>query len=166
MNCLQSEERLSEYLDGALLAPEKSALEAHLASCDSCRQLHENIRHVVRWGDAFPEFSPPEWLLTRILANTPRTEQETWLDTLGGIGRWVLDTRTAMAVFTASVMLAWMLNLFEISVSPNQFRNPEAIYYSVDDFVGEAYNRAVRLYYQAPLVGEIQSRIEQLRESS
>ncbi len=166
MNCTNAESQMSEYLDDALSRPEIAILEIHMSSCDGCRALRESMEAVLEWGRQFPEFVPPEWLLTRILANTPRTQRETCWNTVAGIGRWVLDTRTAMAVFTASVMLGWMTNVMGVSLDPAQLRNPQAIYYTVDDLVGEAYDRVVRLYYQAPLLGEIQSRIEQLRDSS
>ena len=166
MNCTEAESQISEYLDGELGASSIARLETHISSCDACLELREGMEAVRRWGHEFARYSPPEWLATRIIANTPRIERETWWNTLGGIGRWILDTRTATAVFTASVMLGWMMNVMGVSVEPSQLRDPQAIYYSVDSLVGDAYDRAVRLYYQAPLLEEIQSRIEQLRESS
>lgn len=40
-------ERLSEYLDDELPAPDRSALEAHLESCDSCSAVLADLRRVV-----------------------------------------------------------------------------------------------------------------------
>ena len=166
MNCTEAETQMSEYLDGVLAGPGIVTLELHVSSCDGCLELRKSMEAVMEWGRGFPEFAPPEWLATRILVNTPQTQRETWRNALAGIGRWVLDPRTAMAVFTASVMLGWMTNAMGVSLEPAQLRNPQAIYYSVDGLIGDAYDRVVRLYYQAPLLGEIQSRIEQLRGSS
>ena len=166
MNCTILEARLSDYLDGMLAQGEQRLVEAHLASCDSCRQLYESMEEVLDWGRNFPVFEAPEWLVTRILANTPRKERETWVDTLGALGRWVLDTRTAMAVFTSMMVLGWISNTVGIAPSLADLRSPAAIYRSAGDLVNDAYDGAVRLYYSAPLVTQIQSQIEQLRESS
>ena len=45
-------------------------------------------------------------------------------------------------------------------------RNPAAIYYQAEGAVNRAYDQAVRRYYRSPLVTEIRTRIEQLREIS
>ncbi len=166
MNCTTLEARLSDYLDGLLPSVEKQGLETHLASCDSCRQLHENMAGVISWAQSFPVFRAPDWLVTRIIANTPRIERETWLDTLGSMGRWILEPRTAMAVFTATLVFGWISNITGVQPRLSDFRSPTAIYYNAGDLVNEVYDGAVRLYYRAPLVTEIQSQIERLRESS
>ena len=84
MNCATLEARLSDYLDRLLSPGEQHSLEAHLASCDGCRRLHESMEEVLAWGRNFPVFEAPEWLVTRILANTPRKERETWEGYAGG----------------------------------------------------------------------------------
>ena len=40
-------DRLSEYLDGDLPPAERTALEAHLAGCPTCRTTMDELRHVV-----------------------------------------------------------------------------------------------------------------------
>ena len=40
-------EKLSEYLDGELLDPERVALESHLAVCNDCARTLEELRDVV-----------------------------------------------------------------------------------------------------------------------
>ncbi len=40
-------DRLSEYLDGELTGPERTTLEAHVASCDACRTTLDELRRVV-----------------------------------------------------------------------------------------------------------------------
>ncbi len=166
MKCTTLEARLSDYLDGLLPSVEEQGLETHLASCDSCRRLHEDMTAVIGWGRNFPVFRAPDWLVTRIVANTPRIERETWMDTLGSIGRWILEPRTAMAVFTATLVFGWISNITGIQPRLGDLRSPTAIYNSAGDLVNEVYDGAVRLYYRAPLVTEIQSQIERLRESS
>ena len=157
---------MSEFLDGVLSGAEIEILESHVSSCAGCLEVRKSMAAVLEWGRQFPDFVPPEWLATRILANTPKSELEPKWNTGVRARRWPLGTRTATAVFTALVMLAWMADAVDVSLEPAQLRNPRAIYYRVDGLVGDAYDRVVRLYYQAPLIVEIQSRIEQLRNSS
>src|SRR5207247_9536933 len=51
-------DRLSEYLDGELAAPERRALEAHLASCDGCRTTLDELRRVVTNARALGDRPP------------------------------------------------------------------------------------------------------------
>jgi len=51
-------DRLSEYLDGELAAPERTTLEAHLASCDGCRTTLDELRRVVTNARALDDRPP------------------------------------------------------------------------------------------------------------
>ncbi len=179
LNCAQCEEELSDYLDGALNADEQDAVERHFRACRTCGELLEGMREVIDWGRTFPVYTAPAWLATRIIdntANTPRVVHETWTETLAAIGRWLIEPRTAMAVFTATMVIGWMGNIAGISprwttvttvtMVTTVVRDPAAIYYDAGVFVNRAYDRAVRTYYNTPLITQIQSRIEQLREIS
>ncbi|MBI2955704.1 MAG: zf-HC2 domain-containing protein [Acidobacteria bacterium] len=48
MNCRETVERASDYLDGALPAAERGHLEKHLAGCAGCRTYLEQMRFTVR----------------------------------------------------------------------------------------------------------------------
>jgi hypothetical protein len=130
--------------------------------------LLAGIEDVLTWGKAFPVHEAPPWLPARIIANTPRVERESWLDTLASVGRWIIEPRTAMALFTATLVIGWMGSL--AGVSPANWtavvRDPAAIYYGAQGLVNRAYDEAVRSYYRSPVVTQIQTRIEQLREIS
>jgi hypothetical protein len=167
MNCLHCEEKFSDYLENTLHADARRAVDLHLQGCGDCRRLLAGMNEVIQWGRDFPVYPVPVWLATRIIANTPRVERETWLDTLSALGRWILEPRTALAVFTATVVIGWMGNLAGISPRWSAVvEDPAGIYYEVGALVNRAYGRAVRTYYNAPLVTEIQSRIDRLRETS
>jgi len=170
MDCTHCEERLSDYLENALSAAERGAMELHLQSCHPCTGLLSGMTEVLAWGRTFPVYEAPAWLPTRIIANTPRLARESWLDTIVAIGRWIIEPRTAMAVFTAALVLSWLGSLAGISPTranlANVVRDPAAIYYGAQGLMNRAYGEAVRTYYRSPLVTQIQSRIEQLREIS
>ena len=67
-------ERLSEYLDDELSAPEQSALEAHLESCDSCSAVLANLRRVVAGARQLDDRGPARDLwpgIARQIGATP-----------------------------------------------------------------------------------------------
>ena len=167
MNCLTVEELASDYLEGGLGPESHRAIEAHLQTCDECAVLLAGITDVIAAGKAFPVYEPPPWLAARIVANTPRIARESWIDTITAIWKWIIEPRTAMALFTATLVLGWMGNL--AGISPRwavAVRHPSAIYYGAHSVVNRAYDEAIRKYYRSPLVTEIQARIDQIREIS
>jgi hypothetical protein len=167
MNCEYCEERISDYLENALSLDERTAVNLHLQTCSSCNDLLIGVRDVLVWGKSFPVYEAPAWLPPRIVANTPRIAREKWTDTVGAVWRWIIEPRTAMAVFTTILVLGWLGNL--AGLSPNfaaVIQNPTGIYYGAQGVVNRAYGEAVRRYYRSPLVTEIQTRIQQLREIS
>jgi predicted anti-sigma-YlaC factor YlaD len=172
--CPPFQERLSELIDGLLSPVDALSVTDHLEACGVCHDMHQSMVDAVGWGQSFPSYDAPEWLATRILANTPETqtrtwtEKETWLDTLAGIGRWIIEPRMAMTVFTSVLVLGWMSNVAGLSLDPATLTNPTAMYYNVEELADDVYDRSVRFYYGVPhrVFDEIQSRFEQLRETS
>jgi hypothetical protein len=151
---------MSDYLEDTLKTSDRAVMEQHLKSCQACTELLAGMSEVLAWGNHFPVFEAPAWLPTRILANTPRVEHETWLDTLAAVGRWFIEPRTAMGLLTTVLMVGWIGSLTGISPDVASIvRNPAAAYY-------RAYDSAVRTFYRAPVVTEIRSQIERLREIS
>src|SRR6266850_1179227 len=100
MTCTHCEERMSDYLENTLSAAERGAVDLHFQSCTACSELLAGMTEVLAWGKTFPVLETPLWLPMRIIANTPRVARESWLDTIASIGKWVIEPRTAMAVFT------------------------------------------------------------------
>ena len=166
-NCAQVEELASDYLEDALGADDRLAIDAHLQTCSACAELLAVMSDVIAAGRTFPVYEPPPWLATRIVANTPRIAHETWPETLASIWKWIAEPRTSMGVFTAVLVLGWLGSIAGISPRwTTVVRHPSSIYYGAHTVVNRAYDEAIRKYYRSPLVTEIQSRIEQFREIS
>jgi hypothetical protein len=171
MNCKYCEDHFSDYLEDALHAEEKSAMELHFQSCSACSDLLEGVRDVMQWGREFPATAAPEWLPARIVANTPIVVRITWMDWFRSAWRTVSEPRFAMALMTSVVMIGWLGSTAGITASDLSIvRSPAAVYYGVEGWATRVYGDAVRNYYSSPIVNSIQchihSGIEQLRENS
>lgn len=167
MNCTRFEELISDYLENQARVAERAAMDAHRQACSPCSELVENVRAIMDLERGFPVYSPPEWLATKILANTPRLERETWLDTLRSLWGWLAEPRTAMALFAATLVIGWMSSALGVApYAATVARDPYSVYYDAGDLLNQAYDGAVRIYHRAPLVTRIQAQIERFRETS
>lgn len=156
MKCGECEELMSDYIENALNPSVRGVFTLHLHSCRTCTDLLAGMREVLAWAKGFPAYEAPAWLPARIVANTPVVARERWIDTLVHIGRWIVEPRTALAIFTSALVLGWLGGTAGISPDwGTVVRDPGAVYYQV-----------VRAAYRSPLVTEIESRIEQLMEIS
>jgi anti-sigma factor RsiW len=171
MNCKHCEDHLSDFLEDALEPAERTAIELHFQTCPACSELLEGVRGVMQWGREFPAASAPEWLSTRIVANTPRVVRITVRDWLRAAWRTVSEPRFAMALMTSVLMIGWLGSAAGIRASDlSMVRNPTVVYYGVEGWANRVYGDAVRNLYSSTIVNSIQcqihSRIEQLRENS
>jgi predicted anti-sigma-YlaC factor YlaD len=167
MTCQHYEELASDYLENTLTANDRRAMDTHLQSCSACSELLAGISEVMAAAKVFPVYESPAWLASRIVANTPHIARESWMDTIAAMWKALIEPRTAMAIFTAVMVLGWLGGM--AGISPNwssAVRNPSIIYYDAHSFLNHAYDEAIRKYYRSPLVTEIQSRLEQIREIS
>src|ERR1700735_3215584 len=71
MTCAEFEILLCDYVDGTLRAEERTALQSHLAGCEACKQLSEDVAGVTAFFERVPQAEPPAELLTRILHHAP-----------------------------------------------------------------------------------------------
>jgi hypothetical protein len=76
MECMNIEERLSEYLDRSLPPAEMAQVAEHLHECSACSMLMEEMRSVLVACKAYPKLEPDLDLIEKILLRTsgrPRT---------------------------------------------------------------------------------------------
>ena len=171
MNCTYCEDRLSDYLEGALSVSERSVIEVHLQSCASCTELLSGVREVMQWGRTLEVQAPPPWLATRIVANTPVVVRVTWRDWARSAWKRILEPRFALALLTSTIVLGWMGSMAGVSAADvAMVRHPSSVYYRMGGWANRVYGEAVRSYYSSPIVNtircQIHSRIEQFRENS
>lgn len=68
MNHDDMRQKLSAYMDDALLAEERAAIEAHLKICLECREALEELRKTVAHVKTLQEIDPPAWMTQKIMA--------------------------------------------------------------------------------------------------
>jgi len=73
-------ERLSEYRDGELTDTERSALDAHLAQCETCRGVLDELTRVVARAQSLPDRPPAQDLWPRIAQRiaAPAARPQRW----------------------------------------------------------------------------------------
>jgi predicted anti-sigma-YlaC factor YlaD len=171
MNCNYFEDRLSDYLEDALDPVERPAVELHFQTCAACSVLLQGVQQVMQWGREFPAEPAPQWLATRIVANTPIVVRITWRDWVSMAWRSVSDPRFAMSLLTAVLMIGWMGSVTGLTAADlSMVRTPSTIVDGVEGWANRVYGDAVRNIYSSPLVNSIQRQIhtgiEKFRENS
>ena len=68
ITCSELENRLADYLDGTLADPERKAVEAHLATCESCAAIVRTLDERPAAATSLPPLSPPRDLWSGIAA--------------------------------------------------------------------------------------------------
>jgi hypothetical protein len=159
LKCSDCEEKLSDYIERALGEVEQSIVDRHLHACQACSELLAGMMMTIEAARNCPVYAPPAWLATRIIANTtqtPRPSPRSLPALLAAVWRSLGEPRTALAIFTATVVIGWAGSLTA----------REAIFNRAESVVSCVYDRAIRSYYRSPMVIELHSRLGQLMENS
>lgn len=78
MSCKQCQELLSEYIDGALELGEQVNLERHLADCEPCRAVRDDLLQIVHFSQQLPLQSPSTPLWPRIQSGVEEFKPGFW----------------------------------------------------------------------------------------
>ena len=166
--CLNSEERLSEYLDGQLGAEERLQMEAHLKNCAACRTLVAEVGTVVAQLGRVQQEAEPPWLVLRILQATtgtaPQKQESLWRRLISGM----LAPRFALGVGSVA---ATLIILFQaLGINPKRFNaddlNPFTMLRAADREAHLTYARGLRYVNDLRVVYEIRSRLQEASATS
>ncbi|HXG95422.1 MAG TPA: zf-HC2 domain-containing protein [Blastocatellia bacterium] len=69
MVCKQCQELISDYIDGTLELGEQVNVERHLADCEPCRAVRDDLLQIVHFSRQLPEYTPSSAVWTRIQAD-------------------------------------------------------------------------------------------------
>jgi anti-sigma factor RsiW len=161
--CLETEELLTEYLEGQLEAGESAMVEAHLAECVACRALAAQMRWLgVELRHLEQEVEPPR-LVYRILEATTGTahkkQERSWRAIFAGL----MHPRLALGVGSVA---ATIFILFQgLGINPKKIHaedlNPVNLYRAADRQAHLTYARSVRFVNDLRVVYEIRSRLQE-----
>jgi predicted anti-sigma-YlaC factor YlaD len=102
MTCQELDQRLDEWLDGALSPSDAAEVEAHLAACDACRESARKLRQVLAHAAALPRsVAPARDLWPGIESRISRTRD--WSG-LFGWGPMLAAAAALVVVFLGSVV--------------------------------------------------------------
>lgn len=126
MNCSEVKERISAYYDGELPADSRTAVEAHLATCEDCARELEKFRQL---SDLSKELTHPEapahiWrqLEEQLgLDDRARSKRPARLDGLGLNRKRLLQVGVAIAVVTLIVVVHLTYKTFSHVSRDEQF---------------------------------------------
>lgn len=109
MVCKQYQELISDYIDGSLELGEQTQIERHLADCESCRAVRDDLLQIVHFSHQLPQHAPSGAVWSRIEADVLE-DRGSWFRT---VSWWAwLKTRhfnlslPQMAATAAAVVIA------------------------------------------------------------
>lgn len=161
-NCLHSEERLIDFLDGALPADERAAFEAHAKSCANCRALVSGVRGLVDGMHRLELIEPPQGLIYRILAETTGKEKKP----AGQPGfSWVaafFQPKLALGALTVAATFGILMQATGLDVKKisSADLNPISVFRATNRRAHLTYARGMKFVNDLRVVYEIQSRLQ------
>lgn len=171
MNCAELDILICDYVDGALNATARAAVESHLTGCASCQALVDDSRAVLSFLEGVPAVEPPPQLITRIINEVPSRHSAEGIRP-GGVGGWLrgwmtplLQPRLAMGM-AMTILSFSMLGRFTAPVKqlkPSDL-DPVKVWAAVEDKSHRVWDRTLKYYESLRVVYEIQSRLKDLSD--
>jgi anti-sigma factor RsiW len=168
-NCTNTEERLSDYLDGLLTPAESAAFRAHAASCRECATLVAQVGGLVTQMHGLDLEAAPPMLVNRILDATigPRKEKSSWRSWFSWTGSF-LQPRFVMGMVTVAATI--LIVIYSSGFTPSKLKkvdlNPVNAFRSANRQAHLTYARSVKYVNDLRVVYEIQSRLQPANEPS
>jgi putative zinc finger protein len=173
LSCAEFETLLADWIDEALVGPERDSFVRHLESCAACKSLAEDASSAVAFMDRAADVEMPPALVSKILQAT----NSGWEFKLRGqgISGWI--NRTFAPVLRPRIVMGAVLTLMSMTMltrcAPNHTLtqadlDPVRLWASLDDRTHRIWDRAVKSYESMRLVYEVKNQIndwtEQQRE--
>jgi hypothetical protein len=161
-NCLDNEERLSDYLDGLLPADERSAFESHAEGCAKCGQLVAGVRGLVGGMRRMEMVEAPQGLIYRILAET--TGKEAKPARKPGFSWFPAFLQPKLALGALSVIATFGILIQATGLNYKTISradlNPLNVFRATNRQVHLTYARGMKFVNDLRVVYEIQSRLQ------
>ncbi len=160
-------ELASDYLDSALEGARRAELEAHLASCATCRGLIDDMRLAVSACRATAPCEPSPWLVQRILLQTVgqrEANQPGWGARLRLWLRPSFRPRIVYGIAMTVFSLSFILFTARVKLRAMNLRdwNPATWVYQANSRGHLLVARAEKFYYDLRFVYEVQTVLHEL----
>ena len=164
-NCTLTEERLSDFLDGALAPEEAAAFSAHSAGCANCAKLVAQVSGLVNRMQQAPAVEVPAQLERKILDATlgPRKQTRSSQGWFGWLGL-IWQPRFAMGVVTVAASFVIVFHA-AASEGGRANLNPVNLLREANRQIHLTYAHGAKFVNDLRVVYEIQSRLSSQPES-
>ena len=162
-NCLFTEDRLIDFLDGVLSAEEARAFSAHCSGCARCGPLVAQIGGLVRQMQSLGPVEEPPELVSKILDLTlgPGASRQSSGRRFAWVPR-IWEPQFAMGVVT--VAATFFMVFHSVGSGPNQLKrtnlNPVSALRTMNRQAHLSYARAAKFVNDLRVVYEIESRLQ------
>ena len=159
-SCEQTEERLSDYLDGLFEPAEQSAFNQHVNTCERCAPLVAAVARTLGGLYAMEPVEAPAKLENAILTVTLGPA---WLRSLKYWLRTLQSPRFVYSMASAAATLIILLTASGFSFTKPKLAElkPDRIYRNANTNVHQAYARTVKFVSDLRVVYEIQTRLNE-----
>ncbi|HLG15879.1 MAG TPA: zf-HC2 domain-containing protein [Blastocatellia bacterium] len=161
MACQEYQELISDYIDGTLELGEEARIERHLADCDGCRAVRDDLLQIVHFSRQLPLHTPSSevWtqLQTKIAAERPThfgSRVAAWVSRLKN-----LELNLSVPQLAASAAALLIIFSVALIISRQSAETPSA-----SSLAGRSGTAGMNLLSNAE-DQEIEEKIERLRES-
>ena len=107
--CQSIKKKLSAYQDGEVTTAEKEAIQAHLRTCEACRQQYAALLQTYRMLRSLPEIEPAPGLSRRIVDRATRAQEPLWVRVLGQALRWLPAPAAMVTLAVVGLLVGTML---------------------------------------------------------
>ncbi len=143
MNCSDVENRLNDYLDGALAGGEADEVQAHLRQCQSCKQQCTSLEQILAQASSLPTETPPNSLWQSIESELDRVPVIATTNLAGRFHDWMSGLTAQLQVPVPALKYAGAMALLICGMLVGKFLLP----------LPEGQNQIVA---PAPAAGEVQ----------
>ncbi|HUI76017.1 MAG TPA: zf-HC2 domain-containing protein [Candidatus Acidoferrum sp.] len=162
--CATIEQRLSDYIEGALHPTDQRAFDAHVNTCADCTGLVSRVSRLLTKMHTMEDFDPPPRLVNTILEQTlgPRKTAKGW----SGAMQWIRgfsSPRLAYGALTVGVTIMVLLTTSGFSWRKPKLADlsPASVVRNTDRQLHLVYARSTKFVSDLRVVYEIQSRLRE-----
>jgi hypothetical protein len=163
-SCADLEVLLADYIDQTLLDRDVADLKAHLATCESCRELAADAAAAVNLIERAAVVEAPPELINRLVFDVTNGSSRQLVKPrargfFGRLAQTIWQPRFAMGMAMTMLSIGMLLRM--AGVRQWSDLNPVNVYATAEDHVTRWIDRGVKNYQSLKLVYEIQSRYQE-----